>query len=266
MKNVMIFFVALLVFAIPVHALDTSEITAPQPAVETALAPAAHAVEPAVAGPCTDDPRITKLAIVIKEIEQNGMLDQPVTLTPERYLKFKAEVLEMLGDNVIICPDIPVLGGVPAQKIKIRWDELFPVVLSLASQGDAAGLKKIQDAFVVEALPAAAAVSLVGAANLPENKLELVGEAIGVKVRSIGRDTKISKIYASDIFTSFGGQSSGVVYISSLPNDKVVESGGAFIKVDKYNESHIEESLRTMGMQVFSDGGSALQALQAEKL
>ncbi|GKT28637.1 hypothetical protein ADUPG1_000778 [Aduncisulcus paluster] len=74
---------------------------------------------------CNDDQRLADLNALIAEVKK-GPLNKKLILTPERFFKLRPQVIEAIGDqNILICPDISIVNGIPAQRVEIDFLSCF---------------------------------------------------------------------------------------------------------------------------------------------
>nr|WP_319491681.1 hypothetical protein [uncultured Desulfobacter sp.] len=156
-------------------------------------------------GPCTNDERLSDFSALLKQLRalpKGETLKPLITLTPEKYASLKPPILKVLGDNIIICPDIIVLDGVPTEKLSIKFEVLYNKIKGALINKDAKELKRLYATFIAAPITMADAVNLFTTTPFNENVDDFLSTTLNLRIWSTGvnktdhhAETSIAAIY-----------------------------------------------------------------------
>jgi len=215
---------------------------------------------PVAVSDCQDDPRLADLNAVIAEA-QKGPLAQKLTLTPERYANMRPQVLQAIGDgNILICPDISIVAGIPSQAVAIDYSTLLKKYEWAIRNNNQKELQRLRATFKAAPMPAQAVASLATYVRGGTEEALLWAKALQIRPR--GEKNKMYLLYI-DLFKGMGGHIKGdpakvIVLVDYVPVSRpeivsiVSDHGGA--------RKRYVEALSAYGFRVFTDDKDAIEA------
>lgn len=203
MKKIFIFCFLLFLVLPSAFALDT---TRTDDAEKAKTGKRSSAVEKA---DCTDDPRLQRFGTLIEEVrglKKGAYLKDPVMITPEKYIKTKQKFLKLLGDNLIVCPDILFVDGEPVEKIKVDFFVLFQKIKNAAIETDVETIKDLYRNFEAKPLPASAVNRLIQLVDIKKEALQTIADGLGIRLMKNKQEEDIA---LAAVFAAFAGRIEG---------------------------------------------------------
>jgi hypothetical protein len=208
---------------------------------------------------CQDDPRLSDLNTLIAEA-QKGPLVEKFKLTPERFFSLRPQILEAIGyGNIIICPDISIIAGIPSQLVPVDYVALLKQYEWAMRADDQKEIQRLRNTFKAAPMPAEAVASLGSYVRGDEAEVELWAKTLQIKPHQFGRKTKV--LLYIDLFRAMGGRMEGdpsnvfVLVGSSSDRPEIVS-----ILCDYGKRDETTEIMSSYGFKVYSDSTDVIKA------
>lgn len=236
--------------------------------------------EPVILYECSqDDPRLSTMGLLFQQVEEGT--SGTISVTPKTYSEMYPSVKERLGDNLLICPSIPVIEGKPVQRIPISWKDLDHLIYLAAVQQNEKRLQELISGFVVEQQPAEDLLLLAQPYRIDPSLTSFLSENLGVQISQANSDQRqdyqLPYMMKLDIYRAFGGRAEGglicVIPKKSIKNEndvrELIDFGGKIIEPFSLPDSNrymvveqMTRSLAAVGITVFNELAPAISTLK----
>lgn len=134
----------------------------------------------AKAADCQDDPRLETDLLAIMEAKEP--VTPPIRVSPDTFINMDPDLLKVLGGQMIICPNIPVLkNGRPARKVETDFEVIWDNIRKAAIAGDEAKMKTLLTSYRAAPKPTKEIIALLAPIGLEEKTGKKLYTAAGLE-------------------------------------------------------------------------------------
>lgn len=165
-------------------------------------------------GDCGDDPRLETELLNI--MQSSTPINPPITVTPETFLNMDSEILQVLGGQMIICPNIPVLkSGRPMKKVPADFEGIWDNLRKAAIAGDESRMKQILTGFTAKPKTTREIVNMLSPVDLDDTTRKTLYNSAGIELPKNAKDSLII-----DFYKALGGKTDDKTFVLIHANYK----------------------------------------------
>lgn len=127
----------------------------------------------------------------------------PILLDANTFFHLQPAIRKQLGDNIILCPKIPVKNGKPLLKQKMDFPDIWDAIEMAAAANDWETVDFIASNVITKPLPAEALFSLLVYPAFDEKGMRQLAKILGISLE----DAQIGwRFFLLDAFFALGGR------------------------------------------------------------
>ena len=140
---------------------------------------------------------------VSKMLAEGKTPDAPILLDANTFFRLQPAIRKQLGDNIFLCPKIPVRNGKPVLKQKMDFPDIWDAIEMAAASDDWETVNFIASSAIAKSLPAEALFSLLVYPSFDEKTMRKLAKTLGIPLE----DAQIGwRFFLLDAFYALGGR------------------------------------------------------------
>lgn len=143
--------------------------------------------------------------------------DMRLMLNPEVFFRLQPAIRQTLGDQIILCPKIPLKNGKPVLKQKMDFSDIWDAMEIAIAADDWETVNLIASSAVAKPLPAEALFSLIIFPTFDEKSMKRLAKTLGIPLENAQNSWRF---FLLDVFYAFGGRTEKQEAVYWAENEK----------------------------------------------